>query len=179
MRQIAARAGVGEPTLRRRFASKEDLVAEAFEAKMAVYADLAQDALNEPEPGEGLFSFLEQVARMQLVDRKLAAVLTMTLPKSMRYEQERRRAYETIQELVARAQAAGTLRQDFVSEDILMLLLAHAGVVASSGALAEQFSARLLAYARDAATAAGPRPLPPAPSPAQVYRTLMRQHESR
>ncbi|MCH5676598.1 TetR/AcrR family transcriptional regulator [Streptomyces gilvus] len=179
MRQIAARAGVGEPTLRRRFASKEDLVAEAFEDKITVYADLARDALDEPEPGEGLFLFLEQVARMQLVDRGFAAVLTMTFPKSMRCEQERRRAFGTIQRLVTRAQEAGTLRQDFVTEDIVMLLLSHAGVVAGSGALAEQFSARLLAYARDAVTAPGPRPLPPAPSPARVYKTLMGLHETR
>jgi AcrR family transcriptional regulator len=41
MRQIAARAGVGEPTLRRRFASKGELVAEAFEDKVGRYAGLA------------------------------------------------------------------------------------------------------------------------------------------
>ena len=36
MRQVARHAGVSEPTLRRRFASKEELVAEAFGDQVAV-----------------------------------------------------------------------------------------------------------------------------------------------
>ncbi len=47
LREIARRAGVSEPTLRRRFASKEELVGEAFEDKVEVYAGLALAALEE------------------------------------------------------------------------------------------------------------------------------------
>ncbi|BCB89786.1 TetR/AcrR family transcriptional regulator [Phytohabitans suffuscus] len=176
MRQIARRAGVGEPTLRRRFASKEELVGEAFADKVAVYADLADAALEHPDPAAGLRGFLEEVTRMQLVDRGFADVLTMTFPRTMRCEQHRRRSYASIQALIARSQAAGVLREDFVAEDIVLLLLAHAGVAGGAGDVAGQFSARLRAYLFSAFGLPAPATLPPAPSQARVYRALMRLH---
>ena len=177
MRQIAHRAGVGEPTLRRRFASREELVAEAFTDKVAVYADLAEAALAHPDPGVGLRDFLDAVATMQLVDRGFADVLTMTFPRAMPCEQQRQRSYAAIEEMIARAKQAGAVREDFVSEDIVMLLLAHAGVASGGGSVSTAFSARLRAYLFDAFALPSSRPLPPAPSPARVYRALMRLHE--
>jgi AcrR family transcriptional regulator len=177
LRQIASRAGVGEPTVRRRFTSKDDLIAAAFEDKVGLYADLAAAAVRDPDPAAGLRSFLEQVARMQLVDRGFAEVLTMTFPASIRCERERRRAYQQIQELIAHGKRAGSLREDFVAEDIVLLLLAHAGVVAGTGRLAPAFSARLLAYLLQAFASPGSEPLPPAPSAARVYKALLTLHE--
>lgn len=178
MRQIARRAGVGEPTLRRRFASREELVAEAFEDKVAVYADLAEAALEHGDPAVGLRAFLEEVTQMQLVDRGFADVLTMTFPRTMRCEQHRRRSYGAVQTLIARAKTAGGLRQDFVAEDIVLVLLAHAGVAGGAGQVAGQFSARLRAYLFEAFGLSTSAELPPAPPPGQVYRALMRLHEN-
>jgi AcrR family transcriptional regulator len=177
LRQIAKRAGVGEPTLRRRFASREELVAEAFENKVADYADLAEQALAEPNPAQGMRGFLDAVTQMQLVDRGLADVLTMTFPTTMRCEQHRRRSYAAIETLIERAKTAGAVRADFVAEDIVLLLLAHAGVAGGAGAAAEQLSARLRAYLFAAFGLLVPGELPPAPSPGRVYHALMRLHE--
>lgn len=176
MRQIARHAGVSEPTLRRRFASREELIAEAFEDKILRYAKAAEEALRDLDPWVGFTSFLRQLAEMQLVDRGFAEVLSMTFPASLRYEQHRRRAWDGIQQLITRAKAAGRLREDFVSEDIILLLLAHAGVVASSGRIAERMSARLLAYLLQAFAAPGAVDLPPAPSVAETYYALLRLH---
>ncbi len=174
LRQIALRAGVGEPTLRRRFSSKDELIAEVFHDKVARYADEAERALLDPQPWNGFATFVRSVAGMQLTDRGFTDVLTMTFPESMRTETHRRRAYRAVEAMVARAQDAGSLRRDFSPEDIVLILMAHAGVVAAAGDLAPVFSARLLEYLVQASAAPGGGELPPAPSVAATYRALLR-----
>ena len=176
MRQIALHAGVGEPTLRRRFSSKAELVAEVFGDKVAAYADAAERALKDPDPWHGFTFFVRLIARMQLADRGFTEVLTMTFPESMRAETHRRRAYEALSAMIARTQAAGALREDFSPEDFVLVLMAHAGVVAAAGDLSCAFSDRLLAYLFDAFAAPGSGTLPPAPTPAATYRALLRIH---
>lgn len=178
MRQIALRAGVSEPTMRRRFPCWEALVAEAFEDKITAYADLAEEALAATDPWAGFAGFVERIARLQLVDRGFTEVLTLTFPTSMRAEQQRRRAYAAITALISRAQEQDSLRPDFSPEDIVLVLMAHAGVVGASGDLAPELSARLLAYLLEAFAAPGQGPLPPAPSGAATYRALLRLHAS-
>jgi hypothetical protein len=53
------------------------------------------------------------------------------------------------------------------------MLLAHAGVVAGGGPVAEAFSGRLLAYLLEAFAAPGAGPLPAAPSAAATYHALL------
>lgn len=178
MRQIARRAGVSEPTLRRRFPCWEELVAEAFQDKISGYADLAEAALAATDSWKGFTEFVRRIARLQLVDRGFTEVLTLTFPASLRAEQHRRRAYTAMTELIARAQAEGALREDFSPEDIVMILMAHAGVVAAGGDIAPALSDRLLAYLLDAFSAPAGGPLPPAPSMTATYRALLRLHAS-
>jgi AcrR family transcriptional regulator len=177
MRQIAARASVSEPTLRRRFASKEDLVAEAFEDKIAQYADLALNALDQHDAGTALRQFLLQVMEMQLVDRGFADVLTTTFPPTMASEQHRRRSYQAVERLIAQAKDDGALRPDFVAEDLVMVLLAHAGVVAGGGHAAKAFSARLQVLLLQAIGLEPVGELPAAPSAGRVYHALMKLHD--
>ncbi|WP_155054245.1 TetR/AcrR family transcriptional regulator [Streptomyces blattellae] len=177
MRQVARHAKVGEPTLRRRFPSKADLVAEVFKDKVVFYADAAEEALADPDPWHGFTTFVGRLACMQLGDRGFTEVLTMTFPSSMRIEKDRRRAYEKISMMIARAQAAGTLREDFVPEDMILLLVSHAGIVAATGDIAEKFSARLVAYLLQAFAAPGAGPLPAPPSMTETYRALLRLHD--
>lgn len=176
LRQIARHAGVSEPTLRRRFATREHLVAEAFEDQATVYAEAAEAALKDLDPWVGFTGLLRLMAQMQLRDRGFAEVLTMSFPVSTRYEQQRARAWKAVQAVITRAVEAGRLREDFVAEDIVLLLLAHAGVVAGAGPVSGQMSDRLLAYLLQAFAAPGMVSLPPAPSPGQTYRALLRLH---
>ena len=174
LRQIARHAGVGEPTLRRRFSSKEELVAEVFQDKLALYADLAEGALRSEDAGAGFRDFLGRIARMQLVDRGFTDVLTMTFPDTLGAERQRRRAYAALTALIEQAKEEGSLRTDFSPEDLVLVLMAHAGVVGAAGDLAETFSARLLAYLFEAFAAPGSGELPPAPSVPATYRALLR-----
>jgi AcrR family transcriptional regulator len=50
LEDVARRAGVGVGTLYRRYPTRADLVAAAFEAKMTAYADAARRALEAPSP---------------------------------------------------------------------------------------------------------------------------------
>jgi AcrR family transcriptional regulator len=50
---IARHAGVGVATVYRRFPTRAGLIAGAFEAKMAAYADAVTQALADPDPWGG------------------------------------------------------------------------------------------------------------------------------
>lgn len=178
LRQIARHAGVGEPTLRRRFSSRQALLDEVFADKVGVYADLADAACEDPDPARGFRQFLERVLDMQVADRGFADLLTMTFPKDLRCGQHRQRSYVAIERLVARARAAGVVRGEFVAEDVVLLLLAHAGVVSGSGDVAAARSARLRAYLFAAFGLPQTEPLPDAPSATQVDSALQALHAS-
>jgi AcrR family transcriptional regulator len=176
--EVARRAGVGVATLYRRFPSRADLIAGAFEAKMCAYADAVATALGDPDPWHGFCGYLERLCAMQAADRGSANVLTLTFPTAKRFEAARARAHEGFVELIARAKATGKLRADFVAEDLVMLLMANAGVITATGDAAPDTWTRLVAYMLQAFAADHRDPLPPAPAPAAMYRALLRLHHS-
>jgi AcrR family transcriptional regulator len=174
MDEVARRAGVGAGTLYRRYPTRADLIAAAFEQKMTAYADAARDALAEPDPWRGFCDYVERVCAMQAEDRGFTTVLTMSFPTAKRFEADRDRSFTDFMALVDRAKAAGRLRADFVAEDLVMFLMANAGVLTATAEAAPETSRRLVAYLLQAcaATAAGPLPDPPAPR--RMYRAMLR-----
>jgi AcrR family transcriptional regulator len=172
--EIARRAGVGNATLYRRFPTRDALLAAAFEDRLAEYARAAAAALRAPDPWTGFCGYVARVCAMQAADHGVRDVLTMTFPSAKALEAQRDRAYGAFVELVRRAQAAGHLRADFVPEDVVLVLMANAGIVRGLGAAAPQASARFVALVLDACRAERAQPLPPPPLPAQVYRAMRR-----
>jgi AcrR family transcriptional regulator len=173
MAEIARRAGVGVATLFRRFPTREDLITATFADRMAAYADAIDAALTDPDPWHGFCGYVERVCAMQAADRGFADVLTMSFPTAKALEAERNRAGAGFAELIARAQGAGRLRADFVHQDLVMVLMANAGVVAAAGA-APGASQRLVGYLLQAFASEAAAPLPEAPTPGQLYRALLR-----
>jgi hypothetical protein len=114
---------------------------------------------------------------MQSVDRGFNEVLTMTFPKVTGFEAARNEAYGAIVELVERAQSSGALRTDFVPEDLIILLIAHAGVVAAAGTAAPRSAPRLIGYLLEAFAAPPSGSLPPPPSFRQITKVLTRLTE--
>jgi len=172
--EIARRAGVGVATLFRRFPTRDDLVGAVFADKMAGYVAAIDDALAEPDAWKGFCGFIERVCRMQADDRGFADVLTLTFPTAKGLEAERDRAGRSLAQLIERAQATGRLRQDFVHQDVPLVLMANAGVVTATRDAAPQAWQRLVGYLLQAFDAAACEPLPEPPTKRQMFRALMR-----
>lgn len=170
---IAERAGVGQATLYRRFPRREDLVVACFAPKLAEYADAVEEALRSPDAWAGFCTYLERICGMQAADQGVQDVLTTTFPTARAVEAERAHAFERLTELIRRAQAQGSLRADFVPEDVVLLLLANAGVVRAMRAAAPDAWRRFVGLILDGLRADCARPLPPPPTPAQTYRAML------
>lgn len=173
MEEIARQAGVGVGTLYRRYPTRADLIAAAFEAKMSAYAETTRHALADPDPWRAFRTHVETICAMQAGDRGFTTVLTMTFPTAKRFEADRDRAFADFSTLVERAKAAGRLRADFSTEDMPMFLMANAGVLASTADAAPGAWRRLVGYLLQACAAQAAQPLPDPPAPRQMYRAML------
>jgi AcrR family transcriptional regulator len=169
---IAARAGVGIATLYRRFPSREKLVAAALVEKVAEYAEAARQALAAPDPWDGFARCVERICELQAGDRGLSDLLSMTLSADEQIEKLRRTANELLITVIDRAKAAGTLREDFVGEDLVLLLIATAGIMHVTRADAPEAWRRFVALALDGFRCHGSS-LPEPPSTAQLTRAMI------
>lgn len=172
---VAREAGVGKATLSRRFPSREDLITAVFADRMDAYAAAVGESLADPDPWHGFTRYIEAVCAMQAADRGFADVLTMTFPASKALEARRTEAYNGFLELISRAQTTGHLRPDFTSQDLVILLMANAGVVAATGDAAPDTWRRLVSQMLRAFATPGTDipPLHPAPAPTALYRAMI------
>jgi AcrR family transcriptional regulator len=177
---IAARAGVGIATLYRRFPNREKLVAAALVEKVAEYTEAARQALAAPDPWDGFAGCVERICELQANDRGLSDLLSMTLSADEQVEELRRTANDLLITVIERAKAAGALREDFVGEDLVLLLIATAAVMHVTRADAPEAWRRFVALALDSfSSRAAPPPdsdsaLPAPPSTAQLTRAMIR-----
>jgi AcrR family transcriptional regulator len=169
---IAERAGVGQATLYRRFPRRDDLIVACFAPKLAEYAEAVEEALRAPDAWAGFCGYVERVCAMQAADQGVQDVLTTTFPTAREVEEQRALAFERFGELIRRAQDQGALRADFVPEDIVLLLLANAGVVRTMRTAAPDAWRRFVGLMLDALRAERARPLPHPPTPAQTFRAM-------
>jgi AcrR family transcriptional regulator len=175
LEEIALRAGVGIATLYRRFPTRGQLVAAALVDKIAQYAEAAEQALAIPDPWAGFAGFVERICELQADDRGLSDLLSMTLPTDDRIEQLRKIANWRVARLVARAKATGQLRQEFVAEDLLVLLVANASVVHVTRRDAPDAWRRFVALMLDAFGQAGESSsLPAPPTRTQMTGAMLR-----
>jgi AcrR family transcriptional regulator len=169
--EIARRAGVGNATLYRRFPTRQELVDAVFTGRMAEYAQAVDAALDNPDPWAGFRSYVMHILRLQADNRGLADLLvTSSADPASEMERLRGHAYAGAVELISRAQSAGSLRPDFVSQDLVLLLMANAGLVRRMAAAAPDAWERVAVFILDGlhADAATPAPRPPAQSKVRV-----------
>jgi AcrR family transcriptional regulator len=176
---IAARAGVGIATLYRHFPNREKLVAAALVEKVAEYTEAARQALAASDPWDGFARCVERICELQAGDRGLSDLLSMTLSADEQVEELRRTANDMLITVIDRAKAAGALRQDFVGEDLVLLLIATAAVTHVTRADAPEAWRRFVALGLDSFASRGSRPRPPSalpdpPSTAQMTRAMIR-----
>jgi AcrR family transcriptional regulator len=117
---IARRAGVGERTLYRRFPTKGDLIRAALEQSIAEdLTPVIEDARGADDPLHGLTQLIEAAISLGAREHHLltaarrAGSLTPDISTSL---------YEALEDLVRRAQQAGSVRADLVADDLPRLI---------------------------------------------------------
>jgi hypothetical protein len=115
---------------------------------------------------------------MQARDRGIADLVTMDVATAPEVERLRAQAFDGLVRLVDRAHAAGVLRADFTTVDVVLLLMANAGLVERAHGIPAEASARLVHVLLDGfrATAASEGPKPPTP---RRMRLAMRRNGER
>ena len=91
---------------------------------------------------------------------------------SAELEALRARAYAGLVTLVDRAQAAGALRADFRHEDVVLLLMANAGLLERTCEAAPGAWDRHLSLVLDGLRAEAATPAAPTPGPQRVQRAM-------
>lgn len=126
--EIAARAGVGEATLFRRFPTKDDLITAIIGVQFEDAANLAVSCLEEEDPWRGLERFLYEMAERASVDHGVSDAAKERCMASVALSSERRRILDLTSQLVRRAQKAGVVRADIAGQDLLFLMSAIASL---------------------------------------------------
>jgi AcrR family transcriptional regulator len=129
---VAQRAGVGVGTLYRRFPTKDSLIEAVVDELIQDYLVAAQAALVDESAAGGFAAYMRAAGQLQSDQAGI-------LPRL--WSDARRRPVRTdlesvARELLARAQAAGSVRPDLVYEDVAMLLWSIRGVVETTAAVA-------------------------------------------
>ncbi len=173
--EIARTAGLGNATVYRHFPSRCDLVAAVFADTLERVLEAVNIALTEPDPWTGFADHVRFLGSMQAVDRGLADLLTMTVTGAPELDRLRRRAYRAFVRLADRAKAAGALRADFTPEDIVLLLMANAGVVHRTADTAPNAWKRFIDLALDGLRAEAATMATDSPCAAAVRRAMRRR----
>lgn len=176
---IARLAGTGNATLYRRFPTRGDLIEAVFAERMIEELDAVEAGLANPDPWDGFASYVKAVGTMQARDRGIADLVTMDVTRVPEIEAVRARAFKGLVTLIARARAAGALRQDFSSQDIVLLLMANAGLVERAHAISAQASARLIHVLLDGLRASAATTGPKAPRAAATEEAMRHNSEHR
>jgi AcrR family transcriptional regulator len=119
---IAARAGVGRGTLFRNFPSKEHLIAAIVVERMHESIERAHAALDAGDPGPALFDLLGTAIERSQSDRALFEALSDTWLANDEIRGAHSEMLTVLERLVARAQAAGAVRDDISAIDVVIMI---------------------------------------------------------
>jgi len=175
LEEVARQAGVGVATLYRRFPTRADLAAATFERNISRFTEAVDRALADEDAWRGFSQLVFELCELQANDAGLRELLTTAFPSSSVVEQRTTDAVAKLRTLIERAQVDGHLRGDLVAADVVVMLLANAGVVAATGESAPDAWRRFAALMVDAfrPPAAGvSQPLPDAPAEQQLRRSI-------
>ncbi|MFD2793467.1 TetR/AcrR family transcriptional regulator [Promicromonospora vindobonensis] len=163
IREIARRAEVGAATVYRHFGTKEALLAAVLADQMVSCAEIVRRGLAVDDPWRGLRLVVEQLMAVHALDRGFARAVTDRMSEPSEFAPQRDRTLASLLTLVRQAKDAGSLREDFVLEDINLALLANEGIRADTPemrlAASRRFAALMLQSFRAHPV---PMPLPPA-----------------
>jgi AcrR family transcriptional regulator len=151
MEEIAARAGVGVGTVYRRFASKDALIDELLQLALEQILSATERALARAD-GHGLEELLRALGQSFADHARYASLLLARHTD----DATAHRIRAAIDELTARARAAGTVNPGVTGGDVLVLVWAMRGLVQAAGAAAAEAWPRFLDIHLAGLRAAGP-----------------------
>jgi AcrR family transcriptional regulator len=154
LNEIAHHAGVGVGTAYRRFANKEEVIEALFEQRLADVADVAQQALDDPDAWSGLVTFISRAMHMQFGDVGLNQIMNDRSLGDTRVSEVRDRIAPIITELVAKAKHQGVVRPDFDQSDIIFIEVALSGIMQASRHVSPDLYQRYLTMFLDGVTTA-------------------------
>ncbi|MFG2499347.1 TetR/AcrR family transcriptional regulator [Streptomyces sp. NPDC048441] len=121
---IARRAGVGNATLYRHFATRAALIEAVFHDVLTPVLRVARQTRDHPDAWTGLTTYLDHVFTLLAANRGAGDLMTTGIqgvPTLDALHEEHRR---TIGTLVRRGQQQRTVRTDLITDDLLFLLAA-------------------------------------------------------
>ena len=135
MDEIARRAGVGVGTVYRHFPDKDALVRALVEDHMASMAARGREvAAAGGDPWEAFAGFMRFAGERHLVDRGLAQVMSGQPARTFTTAARESGLVAAVDELLRRAQEAGTARTDASVEDVPLIMCSIGAVIESWGA---------------------------------------------
>jgi len=180
LEDVARLAEVNIATLYRHFPKRQSLIEAVLTDRLNELADLAEQAALAPDPGTAFRDFIERVCAMQAADRAVTEGFTACFPDSPGMEEPRSRALAALDTLIQRAQQQGRLRPDVTGADVMLFLMANAGVLRSTRQAAPGAWRRLLALLLDAYRPDGvASPLPPVPTAEELHDAMVAAWPSR
>ena len=129
LNDIARYAGIGVGTVYRHFPDRDRLIEELFEARAAEMIATVEAGLGDPDPWRGLTGTLERILEMQAADRGLRELFHAAEGGPARIVRLRERLLPVGSELLARAQAAGEIREDIAASDLPLVQIMAAAVL--------------------------------------------------
>jgi AcrR family transcriptional regulator len=146
---IAARAGVGQATIFRRFETKDDLIAAVFERKIKQLLEAAESAQRKRRAWDGLMEFMVVATELHRRDRGFFQSMAEQLMKSDQIAELKARVKDALTGLVAKAKAEGDLRADISPEDVFAFCCAAAQAASMGPTQGPRTSKRYLAVITD------------------------------
>jgi AcrR family transcriptional regulator len=163
MAQIARRAGVGNATVFRRFASKDALIEAIVDAKIAELIAEAERAAQIEDPWDALVELLETTAALQARDHGFFQATEEFLLSHPELLRRHRPILEAVDPLLVRAQRAGVVRADVTTLDLIGLVKGSVACLPPSRGLRDDGWRRYLSIMLDALRPAAATPLPVPP----------------
>jgi len=161
MADVARRAGVGVGTVCRNFATKEALVEALLDEMLEPLVVASELALADPDPAEGLRSYIEAMADLQARSRGLAEQMSAHIERD---EQSVKVALRrNVAAMLRRAQDAGAVRADIGPADLALLFCGIAQSAVLAGDVGATQRRRYLTIVLDGLKPAEPSALPGRP----------------
>jgi AcrR family transcriptional regulator len=170
--EIAQRAGIGNATLYRHFPTRCELIVAVFTEQMQAYADAARQAAEADDAWAGLRDYVRTICAIQASNRGLADLLTNSQLNDDTLLTLRRSAHRDLTRVIRRAKREGSLRADFRTQDVALILMANAGVVRYTADIAPGSSERLVALILDGLAASAATEGPPSPKERHILAAL-------